>query len=357
MSTILYVILALLLLGIMVTVHELGHFTAARACGIAVRAFGVGFGPKIFSRKSKKSGTEYSLRAIPGGGFCAFYGEDDITGEQEKTDPRSFTIQPAWKRLIVMAAGPIMNFVLVFVAALIFFSAYGLPYEGDTITTQIVSVTKDSPADKAGMLAEDIITEVNGEVINGNFSEKITAWDGTAPLEVKVSRADGEHTLYMTPDYISTEGRYMIGVTMTQSVDVVWTRAGFGKTVSHTADVCVDAGGAILTALKNLVTRGEGIDQMSGPVGVISIIAEQTREYKMMGYLNMLIVISINLGLVNLLPIPGLDGCRIVFVVIEMILRRPVNRKVEAYVHLVGYIFLIGLMLFFTFHDVLNFFG
>ena len=96
MSTILYVILALLLLGIMVTVHELGHFTAARACGIAVRAFGVGFGPKIFSRKSKKSGTEYSLRAIPGGGFCAFYGEDDITGEQEKTDPRSFTIQPAW---------------------------------------------------------------------------------------------------------------------------------------------------------------------------------------------------------------------------------------------------------------------
>ncbi|MBQ2028581.1 MAG: site-2 protease family protein [Clostridia bacterium] len=357
MSTILYVILALLLLGIMVTVHELGHFTAARACGIAVRAFGVGFGPKIFSRKSKKSGTEYSLRAIPGGGFCAFYGEDDITGEQEKTDPRSFTIQPAWKRLIVMAAGPIMNFVLAFVAALIFFSAYGLPYEGDTITTQIVSVTKDSPADKAGMLAEDIITEVNGEVINGNFSEKITAWDGTAPLEVKVSRADGEHTLYMTPDYISTEGRYMIGVTMTQSVDVVWARAGFGKTVSHTADVCVDAGGAILTALKNLVTRGEGIDQMSGPVGVISIIAEQTREYKMMGYLNMLIVISINLGLVNLLPIPGLDGCRIVFVVIEMILRRPVNRKVEAYVHLVGYIFLIGLMLFFTFHDVLNFFG
>ena len=116
MSTILYVILALLLLGIMVTVHELGHFTAARACGIAVRAFGVGFGPKIFSRKSKKSGTEYSLRAIPGGGFCAFYGEDDITGEQEKTDPRSFTIQPAWKRLIVMAAGPIMNFVLAFAA-------------------------------------------------------------------------------------------------------------------------------------------------------------------------------------------------------------------------------------------------
>ena len=149
----------------------------------------------------------------------------------------------------------------------------------------------------------------------------------------------------------------MIGVTMTQSADVVWTRAGFGKTLSHTADVCVDAGGAILTALKNLVTRGEGIDQMSGPVGVISVIAEQTREYKMMGYLNMLIVISINLGLVNLLPIPGLDGCRILFVVIEMILRRPVNRKVEAYIHLVGYIFLIGLMLFFTFHDVLNFFG
>ena len=117
------------------------------------------------------------------------------------------------------------------------------------------------------------------------------------------------------------------------------------------------SGGAILGALKNLVTRGEGLDQMSGPVGGINIIARETQTYKLMGYLNMLIMISINLGLVNLLPIPGLDGCRMLFVLYEMIFRRPVNRKVEAYIHLAGYAFLMLVMIYFTFHDVLRIFG
>ena len=111
MGTIIYILLALLLLGIMVTVHELGHFCAARACGIAVRAFGVGFGPKLLSWTGKKSGTEDSLRLVPCGGFCAFYGEDDAQGK-DKEDPRSMLLQPAWKRLITIAAGPVMNFVL-----------------------------------------------------------------------------------------------------------------------------------------------------------------------------------------------------------------------------------------------------
>lgn len=357
MATFLSILLALLLLGIMVTVHELGHFCAARACGIAVRAFGIGFGPKLVSWKGKKSGTEYSLRLIPGGGFCAFYGEDDATGEKAKQDPRSMTLQPAWKRLITIFAGPLMNFVLAFVVALVFFAGYGLPYAGDEITTQVVSVQKGSPADAAGLLPEDIITAVDGEAINGNLVDKISAWDGGEPLQLTVSRADGEHVLALKPDYIVTENRYMIGITMNLLADTVWRRADLKTTVSHTFAVCVDAGGAILNALKNLVTRGEGLDQMSGPVGVINIIAEQTRAYKLMGYLNMLIMISINLGLVNLLPIPGLDGCRILFVLFEMIFRRPVNRQVEAYIHLAGYVFLMGLMLVFTFRDVLNIFG
>jgi regulator of sigma E protease len=130
-----------------------------------------------------------------------------------------------------------------------------------------------------------------------------------------------------------------------------------GTTVRHTWDTCVSAGSMILDSLKGLFTRGEGLDQMAGPVGVINVIAQETRTYKLMGYLNMLMMISINLGLVNLLPIPGLDGCRILFVLFEMIFRRPVNRTVEAYIHLAGYVFLIGLMIFFTFKDVLNIFG
>ena len=357
MSSILYLLLALLLLGIMVTVHELGHFLAARACGIAVRAFSIGFGPKLLGWKSKKHETEYTLRLIPGGGYCAFYGEDDTEGTEAKEDPRSMMLQPAWKRLITIFAGPLMNFLLAFVVALAFFFGYGLPYAGDTTHTVIASVQKGSPADVAGLQTGDEITVVDGAEIRGDFSEKIIGWNGTEPLHVTVERADGVHELELTPDYISTEGRYMIGVTMNVYADTIWQRADAKTTVAHTWHVCIDAGGAILNALKNLVTRGEGLDQMSGPVGVIRVIAQETREYKLMGYLNMLIMISINLGLVNLLPIPGLDGCRILFVLFEIIFRRPVNRRVEAGIHLVGYAFLICLMLYFTFHDVLSIFG
>ena len=356
MTTFLYILLALLLLGIMVTVHELGHYTAARLCGIAVRAFSVGFGPKLAGWTSKKTGTEYTLRLIPGGGYCAFYGEDDTEGKEAKTDPRSMMLQPAWKRLFTIFAGPLMNFVLAFAVAFAFYVGYGLPYAGDTAVTTVTAVVKDSPAEAAGLLPNDVITAVDGETINGNLVEKISGWDGENPLMLTVQRKDGEHVLALTPDFVASENRYMIGVTL--DIDSTeWRHAPLGQTFTHTFRVCVDAGGAILTALKNLVTRGEGLDQMSGPVGVVSVIAQQTREYKLMGYLNMLIMISINLGLVNLLPIPGLDGCRILFVLYEMIVRKPVNRRVEAYIHLVGYAFLICLMVYFTFHDMLNIFG
>ncbi len=359
MSTIIYVLLALLLLGIMITVHELGHFCAARACGIAVRAFGVGIGPKILSRKSKKSGTEYSLRLIPCGGFCAFYGEDDAQ-ETHKEDPRSLLLQPAWKRLICTAAGPLMNFVLALVVAFAFFMGYGLPYASGDIVTTVQSVNEGSPAEQAGFLAGDVILSVNGQTINGDFTDIVDAWQaGDAPLSVTVQRGDQEAEVQVTPYESAQEGRKLIGITivLSQQGEITWKHASVGKTLRHTWDVCVSAGGAILEALKRLFTSGEGVNEMSGPVGIISQIAEQTREYKLMGYLNMLIMISINLGLVNLLPIPGLDGCRILFILIEIIFRRPVNRKVEAYIHLAGYMLLLALMLYFTFHDVINIFG
>ena len=355
MSTGVSVLLALLMLGIMVAAHETGHFVAARACGIAVRAFGIGFGPKLLGWTGK-SGTEYVLRLIPGGGYCAFYGEDDVKGETAKTDPRAITLQKPWKRLITLIAGPFMNFVLAFAAAMIFYAGYGVPYAGDRVETRVVSVTPGSPADAAGFQTDDVILSVEGREITDNFSREISGWDGGEPLHITLLR-DGEQVeTRVTPDYIGTEGRYMIGVNLTVGAETVWRHESFGETAAHAFDVCVSAGGAILNALRNMITRGEGIDQMSGPVGVIRVIAQQTQAYKLMGYLNMLIMISINLGLVNLLPIPGLDGGRIVFVLYEIIFRRPVNRRVESYVHLAGYVLLLGLLLFFTFHDVTNIF-
>ena len=356
MSTILYVLLALLMLGIMVAVHEAGHFFAARACGIAVRAFGIGFGPRLFGWTGK-NGTEYVFRLIPGGGYCAFYGEDDTQTEAGKEDPRSLNLQAPWKRLITLFAGPFMNFVLAFVVALAFYAGYGLPYAGDRIETEIISVQPGSPADVGGLQPGDIVLTLDGQPVTDNFVTLIDAWDGKQPISLTVQRGEKQKNLQVTPDFIVTENRYMMGVTLTMQAETVWVHEGFGKTVAHTWDVCLASGGAILGALKNLVTRGEGLDQMSGPVGVINIIARETQTYKLMGYLNMLIMISINLGLVNLLPIPGLDGCRMLFVLYEMIFRRPVNRKVEAYIHLAGYAFLMLVMIYFTFHDVLRIFG
>ena len=253
-----------------------------------------------------------------------------------------------------------MNFVLAFAVALAFFMGYGLPYADGPIVTTVQSVSAGSPAEQAGFQANDVILSVNDQAINGNLSAYVDAWQtGDAPLRVTVQRGGEQVELQVTPFDSEAEGRKLIGVNilLTRQGETVWRRAPFRTTLSHTWDVCVSAGGAMLDALGRLITRGEGVDQMSGPVGVITQIAEQTREYKLMGYLNVLIMISINLGLVNLLPIPGLDGCRILFVLFEMIFRRPVNRKVEAYIHLAGYLLLLGVMVYFTFHDVINIFA
>lgn len=354
MSGILYVLAALLLLGIMISIHEAGHFFAARACGIAVKAFSIGFGPKIWGRTGK-NGTVYTLRAIPCGGFCAFYGEDDVSGKAD-SDPRALTRQAAWKRLVTIAAGPIMNFVLAFVAALCFFGVQGLPYAGEGLEAQVISVTADSPAEKGGLKPGDVILKTGGTEIKDTESlfPGYSAEKGAVALEV---RRDGKVLqLQVTPDYISTENRYMVGVTIQYAYPIQWMHADFAATLRHSWNVCVDAAGAVLTTLKNLVSTGEGADQISGPVGAVSVIAQQTAEYSLIGYIEMMIVLSINLGLMNLLPIPGLDGSRIWFVAFEMIFRRPVNRKVEAWIHTIGMLLLMVLMLFLTFRDILNLF-
>ena len=156
-----YIILALLLLAILITVHEFGHFLAARAMKIEVREFAIGMGPKLIGWKSKKYETDFSIRAIPLGGFCAFYGEDDAKGES-KDDPRAFPKQNVWKRLFVILMGPVMNFVLAFVVGTVFFWANGV----ETVTgidPYIAEVMAAGPAYSAGIQAKDVVTEINGD--------------------------------------------------------------------------------------------------------------------------------------------------------------------------------------------------
>lgn len=348
--TILFVLLAILLLGILITVHELGHYLAARAQKIAVKEFSVGFGPKLWQRRGKKIETLYSLRAIPLGGYCAFFDEDAETLPAD--DPRRYNAASVWKRMIVVVAGAAMNILLAFVLAV----ALHLLYGAVPVQPSILEVTQGSPAAEAGILPGDVLLEVDGEAVAlgdaGKLTEVIDASDSCKGVIVTLSRGDGEHTLTVTPRYDAAEDRRLIGVRVQGYV-----RPNVAQAIGGALESCVYASTAILKSLGQLIFHGEGAQDISGPVGVVQVIAEQTRSGGLYMYLSLAILISINLGLFNLLPIPGLDGSRFLFMVAEAVRRKPVNRRVEGTIHMIGFVLLFGLLLLFTFRDIARIVG
>ena len=350
--TILYVLIAILLLGILVVAHEFGHFMAARLTGIEVMEFAVGFGPKLLSRTSKKTGTKFSLRAIPLGGFCSFYGEDDVSGKK-KEDPRAYSRQSVWKRMFTVLMGPMMNFILAFVVAAAYVFCTGIT----DVEPYLLEVDAGGPAQVAGLQAGDVIAEVNGvNVLDGTIDTLLAAIDGPDELSFTVLRGDETLPLTCTPFWDEAAGQYRIGITVSSRYTGTTHPVTLGTAIRQSWDTCVYAGGMILNAVGALVTRGEGFDQTSGPVGVVSIVSQEVQAYGFDAFINLLVVISINLGIMNLLPIPGLDGSRFLFMVVEAIRRKPVPQEKEAMVHLVGMLFLFSLMIFFTFRDVMNLF-
>ena len=352
--TVLYVLLALLLLGILITVHEFGHFASARMCGIPVKEFSIGFGPKLFQWHSKKHETVFSLRPIPMGGYCMFYGDtDDDPNGSTKDDPRNYNKAPVWKRMLSVLAGPGMNFVLAFVVAIALMGVYGA-----VATTPVVQeVEAGMPAAEAGLQAGDIFVRVNQtEVENGtvqDVSNAIGADASSAQVEITVLRDGQEQTFTVTPQYDSELERYRVGVTIAQGYE----KMPASSILPSAWSLCKQASVAIVESLGKLFTTGEGLNDAAGPVGVVSLVAQQTQQGGLEIYLYLLVIISINLGLMNLIPIPGLDGSRLIFMLIEAIRRKPVNQKIEAGVHLCGYVLLFGIMIFFTFKDVLRLFG
>jgi len=355
--SLLYILVAVLLLAILIVVHEMGHFWAARAMGIPVSEFSVGFGPKLIGWKSRKYETQFSVRLIPLGGYCAFYGEDSVE-KIEKDDPRLFPNQNVWKRLFTILMGPMMNFVLAFVLATGYYWVNGI----GTVTgvdPYISEVTAAGPAYEAGLEAGDVIESINGEnMLDGTTETLLNAigsyQEGDEPLRLVVRRGEETEELSLTPRWDEEEGRMMIGVMIAGRYRVEYTRATLWDAMKASAELCWNASGLILNALKNLVTTGEGLDQTSGPVGIISTVSTQVAAGGFQAFLEMLISISINLGLMNLLPIPGLDGSRLVFGLIEVARGKPVPAEKEAMVHLAGMAVLFALMIVLTFKDIGN---
>lgn len=348
------IVLAILLLCLLVTVHEFGHFVAARLTGIPVSEFAVGMGPKLVGWKSRKYDTRFSVRVFPLGGYCAFVGEDDVQ-DKEKDNPDAYNRQALWKRLITVLMGPVMNFVLAFVVAICFFS---LSPVYDVSPVQILAVDANGPAAAAGLQVGDQILMVGGAGVSAEDPQStIDALNKSAALSPDVAltvlRNGSEIALTVTPHYVEGSNPYKIGISLgTTTLNENPRRLSLPEAFTYSCKIWWSAATAVFDGLKALTTTREGIDQLSGPVGIVTIISESTRTYGASAFIQLLIMFSVNLGLMNLLPIPGLDGSRIIFMLVEAVRGKPIAPRKEAVVHLVGFALLFGLMILLTYKDV-----
>lgn len=337
MSTAFSILAALVLLSFLVMIHEMGHYFAGRALGFSILEFSIGMGPKLL--KKTKNGTEFSLRAFPIGGMCRFEGEDeDVKNE------RSFNAQKVWKRIIVVLAGPITN--LVFAILLAFFT---LSMFGDYVPS-IYNVVPNTPAAIAGVEAGDIIKDVNGKPVKFYFQtvDMIVAVE-TKDIDLTVVRNGENKVLHLSSVYNETQGKNYIGVTITPA------RMKFGIGESATRSVhYVTATLAETFRFFGRVAQGNvSSTDATGPVGIVAIISEAVRSSGE-NVLRLLVLISASLGIMNLLPIPAMDGGRLVFMVIEAVRGKPIAAEKEGMVHFIGLVLLFGLIILMTFNDISN---
>lgn len=329
----------IILLGVLIIIHELGHFTVAKLCNVKVNEFAIGFGPTIYKKQGKE--TKYNLRLIPLGGFISMEGE-----EERSEDSRSFSNVSIPKRMAIVLAGPFVN--IVFASIIYFFLAFSA---GPYISNQIDEFLPGYGAENSGIQVNDRIIEIDGKRVESkNDLSKILDKCNGKRLEIKVDRS-GEILQYTVKptevkltDNIST---YYIGVSFKPSQDNIINRSINGA--METKEFLF----SIVDNIKQLVTGNVGVDQMMGPVGISEVVAK-TDGFK--EFIQMMALISLSLGFTNLLPIPALDGGKIMILAIEAIRRKPLNEKLEVNIQLLGFSFLIILSLYITYKDIVRIF-
>ncbi len=336
-----YVILALLLLGVLIIAHEFGHYIAARLCGIDVVEFSMGMGPLLLKWKNKQ-GTQFSLRLLPIGGFCQFYGEED-----GKQGARSFASQPVWKRFVTVLSGPMMNFVIAIVVIVLYMSALGL-------LTVVPRVAEVEPAAQAsGLMVGDEIVAIDGKAVSdSNHIAQLIGQSGGESVRMRVRRSGEEIELSFTPFYDEELGRYRLGMVFAQER----VRVSALESIPFSVRYNMESVAEIVRVLKGMVFKGEGVDQVTGPVGTVYAISSVTQSGGVDTYLQLLALISVNLGVMNLLPIPGLDGSKLLFLLAEKIRRKPIRQELEGAINAGGLLLLMGLMLVLTYRDIMQIF-
>ena len=342
------IIIAILIFGLLVFFHELGHFLFARRAGILVEEFAIGMGPQLL--KAKKGETIYSIRAIPFGGFCKMLGEDEAV----EAGGRSFSEKSVWQRFTVIFGGPLFNFIMAFAFAVLFMALVG-----GTLTTEIAQVDETLPAYEAGFQVGDVIVGFNNRhVFTADEFKLYLNNERPDRLDVTVRRNGEKVVLNLAPARME-DGSLRIGI-------------AFGVLdFSNPLQVIKQAALEVLFwirivfySLGMMLSGGVSKDDVAGPVGLIGAISSGYTESVQYGFKSVIatlskyiVLLSANLGVMNLLPIPALDGGRLVFILIEAIRRKPVNPDSEGKIHFIGYVLLMGLMVFILFNDLSKIFS
>lgn len=341
------VVIAILFFGFIIFLHELGHFLAARSFGVTVHEFAVGMGPTLVSKKSKKTGTLYSLRALPFGGYVSMAGEDE-----DSEDPGAFCNQKKSARFIILFAGAFMNLLLGFVLMLFCVGGAKQLYSNTIQQFLVLDETGQPVTDYQGLQVGDQLLAVNGMRLHVRYDylfaamraqdtpstlalcrngEKLTVSDFVFPTLSE----DGE--LYGNPNF------FMPAVKEKTVFSVLY------DTCFQTASVVK----MVVVSLYDVITGRYGAGAVSGPVGVVQEV-QQTVHYGPLALMFLISMITINIGVFNLIPFPALDGGRLVFILLELLLRRPVNKKTENFINFMGLVLLFGVMLMITFKDILR---
>ena len=352
-----YILAAILIFGVLIAVHELGHFVAAKLCGVKVNEFSIGMGPLLWQKR--KGETEYSLRALPIGGYCAMEGEDEDTG-----DSRSFVRQGFWKKFIILAAGSLMNFVAgVVIILLLYAGATGF------YTDKLVGFAPEfALRGEGGLMEGDIFYKIDGyrTYLRGDASLFLSYHKGDT-IDLEVIR-DGEKVILKDfpmarQTYSGSDGTPYTGFGIYLGAER--QEATLGAKLKYTWNTALDFVQLVVFSLKQLFTGGASVADLSGPVGIVSTITEvgstaaTTRDaWSQIFYFAALL--AVNLSVMNLLPIPALDGGRIFFLLVDaaalLLFKRRVPEKYQAAVNTAGFVILMGFMLLVTFQDVFKLF-
>ena len=378
-------IVTIVMFLVMVSLHEFGHYIVARLLKFKILEYAIGFGPAIF--KSKKTEIQYSVRCIPLGGYCKFEGEDE-----KSTDPAAFNNQPVWKRILVVLAGGVFNIILGFVLFLAI-----IPATSPMLTNKIDTVVENSYIEQAGIQPGDKIIEINGHKISFYNDIKLytSDFEKETTAHIKVKRGKEKLSFDIKPTEQTVTQKYLDdGIEYTDSINgkeqtqffeysdsVTKDESKIGKTSQTTRyiigftpqkenvtffNVWGEAWNntrfvvkLVYQSLWQMLTGKVGVDQMSGPVGIVSEVnsAVKSGSYAWLYVLNLIALLTINLGVFNLLPIPALDGGRLFFMIIELIRRKPIPPEKEGMVHAVGMLLLLALVVYVSFNDIMRLIG